>query len=221
MFAFPPRWRARPWYWTYCRLIFMNCLFDPVLSAGSCSSGGFAGRHVGSDRDRDPQRCPLKLHRSSESVVLYLSDSPSIPPFHSASQQPACAARYSLLGSHARQRRHAPAARWPARAPAEPIGPLKLAVISAAAAESVGGGAGHGNDNVTNMKMDYIPHTKRKHSGCCAEVQYSKNSHKAVKELFFFAYIANCLGCVLFYFFKSLLLFYIFGEFLGVHPFCY
>lgn len=28
----------------YCRVIFMICLFRPVLSKGSCSSGGCAGR---------------------------------------------------------------------------------------------------------------------------------------------------------------------------------
>lgn len=48
----------------------------------------------------------------------------------------------------------------------------------------MGGGAGRGNDNVTNMEMDYTPHAKRSTLGAVRERSVLKIAAKLFQELF-------------------------------------
>lgn len=104
---------------------------------------------------------PWRANPSPMLAAIYLSDSPPTLPFSQPTTSPRLTRPLTCQSSS---------------------GAHRVFEVGCVA----GGGAGHGNDNVTNMKMDSISFTKR--STLSVEVQCSINGHKAFSRAFIVLY---------------------------------
>lgn len=206
------------WYlWLVC---FARC-----WAKAAVPPGGFAGRRLGTNEGRNRQRRSLKFDRWSESLTaFYLSDSPPSLLFSGNNLPPLPA-----TPPHPRLTRPAAASAGRARS---------LTCQSSSRADrafEVGCDQrcscreppqrerGEGEGLVMEMLMWptlknglYSPY--KKHSLYCTEVQCSKNSHEAISRAVL--NISETVWAVFcFLFFSNH--FYTYGEFLGLHPFCY
>lgn len=201
----------------------INDLFvSPVLSRGSCSSGGFACRHLGIAEGRNRHGRPLKFDRSSESIYDAGStlpvQSPTITP-SARSQQPASAACH--LPPSPQAHTHGSSGSLTCHSSNGADRPFEVGCDQRCSCrepprrEERGGGAGHGNANVANMKMDYIPHRKGSTLGTLRKCSVPKIDTKL------FLNISEYFGAFSFFVHSNHLLFYTSRDLLGVHPFCY